>query len=206
MSLISPLVSFSSCSVILESDPQQVIQKVNFRVRVPCMPSSPLGCPSHPARLLSSLCWGCQGLGRGRGRGRVGWGSSSSSRSDYWDDALGGAAVWGCQSVKEICCPLPCRITKYLPLLPGGKYRLGKQTLKETPVAALALKLGSGSLDRMALPSVAFLSELNLFSHLYSLHSLTLHAPKAGPRGSWLPSDKVQGFYSRVIPGQCWIP
>lgn len=32
--MIVLLVSVSSCSVILESDPQQVIQKVNFRVRV----------------------------------------------------------------------------------------------------------------------------------------------------------------------------
>ena len=34
MGLIFLLISLSLCSVILESDPQQVIQKVNFRVRV----------------------------------------------------------------------------------------------------------------------------------------------------------------------------
>lgn len=48
MSPIFFLVSLWSCSVILESDPQQVIQKVNFRVRVflhvPSL-TSPPGCP-----------------------------------------------------------------------------------------------------------------------------------------------------------------
>lgn len=46
-----------SSSVILESDPQQVIQKVNFRVSVflqaPALAPLPPS-PSHPPRLLSS--------------------------------------------------------------------------------------------------------------------------------------------------------
>lgn len=89
MWLIFLSVSLSSCSVILESDPQQVIQKVNFRVRVilhpPSLPSPP-GCPFHPLHLLSSLYLGCQNPDGGN--------PSSSSRSSHWGDALvGGAAV-----------------------------------------------------------------------------------------------------------------
>lgn len=68
MSLVFLLVSLSSCSVILESDPQQVIQKVNFRVRVPCVPSSPLGCLSHPP----VSCLPCAGAARARGERKGG--------------------------------------------------------------------------------------------------------------------------------------
>lgn len=88
MSLIFLLVSLSSCSVILESDPQQVIQKVNFRVRVFLrVPDSrlPRGCPSHPPCLLSSRCRRCQGPEARN--------PCSSSRSEYWVDVFAGAGV-----------------------------------------------------------------------------------------------------------------
>lgn len=58
LSRIFLLVSLSSCSVILESDPQQVIQKVNFRVRVILhAPHSHLCQALFPSsHLPSSLC------------------------------------------------------------------------------------------------------------------------------------------------------
>lgn len=102
----------SLCSVILESDPQQVIQKVNFRVRVilypPSLPSPP-GYPAHPLYFPSSLCLGKGNLDGGN--------PSSSSRSSHWADAPleGSSSLEGCQPVKEISVLFPWPITNTSP-------------------------------------------------------------------------------------------
>lgn len=60
---IFALVFLSSCSVILESDPQQVIQKVNFRVSLPSSLLTPISSrlPFLSSHFPSSLGMGLPG-------------------------------------------------------------------------------------------------------------------------------------------------
>lgn len=111
MGLIFLLISLSFCSVILESDPQQVIQKVNFRVRAILYPphSRLLQATLPILYFLSSLY-----LGKGNPDGGN---PSSSSRSSHWVDALleGSSSLEGCQPVKEISVLFPWPITNTSP-------------------------------------------------------------------------------------------
>lgn len=139
--IVSPiffLVSLSSCSVILESDPQQVIQKVNFRVRVflhaPSLTSP--GCPSHPPSPLSSLHMGCQ-LDQGN--------PGSSSRSNHGDNALvKGAAVGGREvsvSKRDLLSSLPVESSSSSPSSLVGSIDWGNK-LSKRPGGCLGLEVG----------------------------------------------------------------
>lgn len=131
------LSGFSSCSVILESDPQQVIQKVNFRVRVflhaPSL-TSPPGCPPRPPSHLSSLHVGCQPDPGNSG---------SSSRSNLGDNALvkGAAVEGGCQLVRDLLSSPPVESSSSSPSSLVGSVGWGNK-LSKRPGGCLGLEVG----------------------------------------------------------------
>lgn len=149
--------------------------------------------PRLLSAILSASCLPCARGCEGPGGGSPG----ASSRSNSWDNALvEKVAVWGMAvSKRYLVSSPPVEGPSTSPPSVVGSTDWGNKLSKRHQVAALALRLGSGALERTALPSLAFLSELNLVYQLYSLYSLTLHASQTGPRGSWLPTDTAQGFH-----------